>query len=318
MKRIFNTGLIILFSVFILQLFLACGAGKKMSPQSARHKPAVALLNTGNQLYKKGCYESALEHAFKAHELFTLADHQSGVAKSLNNIGNIYRAKKEGESALLFFDEAIRIFKTIDDDYGVVQAISNKSAVYIDLKLFDKAETYLNEADRLSASGGFTYPPALNNRGIFLIRQKKYTEAEEVLLKALAIIDKENYFEYTAANYALGNLMVETNQRAKAEGYFMKALKVDRDVGYNKGIAGDLFALGSLLVVSGDYNAACDYLRRSLNVYTLLNDRENMETVFLLLKKAAASASGDAADIKITEYFIDLWRSGKRLTPPCE
>lgn len=318
MKRIFNTARIVVCFTLMFQIITACGTGKKTLQKPKAYQSAVNMINSGNQLYKQGCYENALEYVFTAHELFAFADYQGGVAKSFNNIGNIYRAKKDTESALLFLDEAVKVYKTMDDYRGVVQALSNKSAVCIDLKMFGEAEKLLNEVDRIATSSGFIYPPALNNRGILFIRLGKYAEAQDVLTKAMAVIDKNNFFEYTAVNFALGRLMVETKQYQKAESYFMEALRNDRKIGFNKGIADDLFAIGSLFMVLENYEMACDYLQRSLKVYTLLNDKENAEKSFTLLKKAVNSASGETVDITITEFFIDLWNRGDRLTAPCE
>ncbi len=318
MKRIFITARMIVCVLLLLQIITACGVEKNKLQNLKAYETAVTSINTGNQWYKKGCYENALENIFKAHELFSLIDDQDGVAKSFNNLGNIYRAKKDTESALLFFDEAIKIYKTIHNLRGAVQAISNKSAVYIDLEMFDKADTFLNEAEQLSKNENFIYPPVLNNRGILFTRLGKYSNALTVLNRALSVIDKENYFEYSAVNFALGNLMVETKDYIKAEEYFKKALDMDRKVGFNNGIAGDLFAIGSLSIASGDYDSACDYLKRSLKVYTLLNDKQNADKSLILLKKTINSVSGETADITITEYFINIWSNGNRLTSTCE
>lgn len=309
---------IVVFISGLLVLFTACGTIKNISLKPKEYKAAVASLNAGNDWYKKGCYERALECVFKSHELFALIDNQEGVAKGFNNLGNIYRAKKDTESAILFFDEAIRVYKTIHDKRGMVQAISNKSAVYIDLERYDEADAFLNEAEKLSAKGSFIYPPVLNNRGVLLTRSGRYEKAQTVLLKALSVIKKENYFEYSAVNFALGNLMLEMKNYTKAGNYLNKALMMDKKAGFNKGIAGDLFAIGSLHINSGKPDSAIGYLQRSLKIYTLLDDKQNADKVLDLLSQSVDKSDDKAGETVVTDYFIGLWKNGTRLTIPCE
>ena len=309
---------LVVFISGLLVIFSACGTGKNISLKLKEYKAAVAGLNAGNEWYKKGCYERALESVFKSHELFSLFDNQEGVAKSFNNLGNIYRAKKDTESAVLFFDEAIRIYKMIHDERGMVQAISNKSAVYIDLDRYDEADICLNEAEKLSAKGSFTYPPVLNNRGILLTRSGRHAEAKTVLRKALSVVKKENHFEYSAVNFALGNLMLEMKNYKEAGSYLNKALEMDKKAGFNKGIAGDLFAIGSLYVHSGDPDSALGYLQRSLKIYTLQNDKQNADKVRDLLTQSVNKVDDKSGDTVVTDYFIGLWNNGTRLTVPCE
>ena len=63
-------------------------------------------IKKGNNLYQKGCYKGALEHFFRAHELYAVSDQQSGIAMSMNNIGSVYRALGDASGALVFFEEA--------------------------------------------------------------------------------------------------------------------------------------------------------------------------------------------------------------------
>ena len=317
MKKNIRASLISLFCAFLVISFIACGV-KKMPEHPRIYLSAVSSIIEGNQRYKTGCYKAALEYMYKAHELFSLADYQDGVAKSLNNIGNIYRAEGNTESAVMFFDEAIRIYKNINDMKGVVQALSNKAAVYIDLEQYETAGIVLDQAEAAAAPINFLYVPYLNNRGIIYTRLKNYSLALKFLTQAAEKINTSENFEYSAVNFALGSLMVETGDYKKAEAHFINALNTDRKAGYSKGVADDLFALGDLFFKTENSVASADYLQRSLKIYSLLKDKINAEKTYLLLKRLIEKQGRKSLDIEITAFFTDLWNDEKRLTTPCE
>ena len=317
MKKNLRSVLTCLFGTLLLTSFTACGA-KKIPEHPRIYVSAVSIMVEGNKRYKTGCYNDALEYMYKAHELFSLADYQDGVAKSLNNIGNIYRAEGNTESAVLFFDEAVRIYKNIDDMKGVVQALSNKAAVYIDLGQHDTAESVLDEAEELAEEIQFTYTPYLSNRGINYTRQKEYTLARRVLTLAESRINPADNFEYSAVNFALGTLMVETKDYKKAEVYFLNALNADRKAGYSKGMADGLYALGDLFFKAEAYDVSADYLQRGLKIYSLLKDKKKSEKTYKLLQSLLEKQGASPSNIDITTFFTDLWKNEKRLTTPCE
>ncbi len=317
MKKNIRVYLTSLVCAILLMVFMACG-GKKIPEYPRIYLSAVSSIIEGNKRYKTGCYKDALEYMYKAHELYSLADYQGGVANSLNNIGNIYRAEGNTDSAVMFFDEAIRIYNNINDMKGVVQALSNKAAVYIDLQEYDTAGSILDKAEAVAGPINFLYIPYLNNRGIIYTRLKKYSLAQKVLGKAGEMINIRDNFEYSAVNFALGSLMFETGEYKKAESYYQNALTADRKAGYSKGVADDLYALGNLFLKTKYHKISADYLQRSLKIFSLLKDKKNVEKTLTLLKNQIEKKDSIRLDIDITTFFTDLWDDEKRLTTPCE
>lgn len=84
----------------------------------------------------------------------------------------------------------------------------------------EEAKKYYAEAvDRAPHDGA-----ALNNYGVFLCKQKQYSQAEKLLLKAA---NEENYLNTAKAYENAGLCALEIPDDKKAKAYFAKALQQD-------------------------------------------------------------------------------------------
>ena len=66
----------------------------------------------GMPFYERGCYARALEHFYRANELFTAIGDSRGMAMSMNNIGVVYRGMGEAAAAIPFFEDALRMYRS--------------------------------------------------------------------------------------------------------------------------------------------------------------------------------------------------------------
>jgi tetratricopeptide (TPR) repeat protein len=273
-------------------------------------------IKKGNNLYQKGCYKGALEHFFRAHELYAVSDQQSGIAMSMNNIGSVYRALGDASGALVFFEEAALLYENAGDKAGQRQALSNRAAAMIDLGELAGAEEILNQASliRTSTDTG-PFVPIRKNRGILLKKKGQFKESEQVLREALAGSALYGLSETAALEYALGDLMLETGRAHEAAGHFQAALNADRQSGFYKGIADDLARLAEVAWQMKEEPVAIHYWKRSIHVYAMLGmNRERDETLGRLQSALKKTGKQDA----VTAIFIKRWEDGKRLENPCE
>lgn len=294
---------------------LSCGRVETMSNDVGGNMLGNREIEKGTALYRRGCYGQSMGHFFRAHEFFSASDDLDGVALSLNNIGNIYMAVGEAGEAEKHYREALQVYTNITDSNGIMQSLSNLSAALIRKKDFESAHKILNRLGDMIGQAGKRFIPYLRNKGIYLTKQKAYGEAEQTLRLALDEVSRQDFAEKAAANFAMGNLMVETGRFKEAIDFFMKALSEDKKAGFHVGIAGDLEALGHAHAQAGHYDKSADCFKRSIKIYALSGDREK---VFALAESLAGVSEKSGVDTGVTIQFVQKWIEGEMITSFCE
>ncbi|MBW2173104.1 MAG: tetratricopeptide repeat protein [Deltaproteobacteria bacterium] len=307
---------VLLVIVFLVLLF-SCAGGKpaKQIPRhlTAGHKQTKKAL----QWYQKGCYKRSLEYFFRAYELFSAADVLDGVAMSLNNIGTIYRITGNYEEAVSFFDESVATYSDLNDQEGVVKALSNKAATLIRAGKLDKAELVLEEAIQVLPAGSNEglLVPVLQNRGVLLTKRESYEDAEKVLDRCLNQARSLDPMGMASLHFAYGNLMLKTGRSTDAIGSFEKALSIDRELGFHRGIADDLFSIGQAYVKLGQDEKAVRSWKRSAKIFALIDQAHELHETMNHLREAAQKAG---VDISVTEAFVERWHDGELYESPCK
>jgi tetratricopeptide (TPR) repeat protein len=315
MKSYFKSYLFIAQLLIVTLFFASCAGGKPVKKMPQHIKIGHQELKKGGFWYKKGCYNKALKHFFRAHEKYVATDQLEGVAMCLNNIGNIYRFTDDTDSALLFYEESYNIYEAVNNHQLAIQALSNKSALLIDRGRLKEAANELDRGERIAQGKNLTFAPMLKNRGIFYIKEKKFKEAGKFLDRALAETDPENFSEIAAVNFSLGNLMVENKEYEKAALFFEKALNADKKTGLYNSIAGDLAAIAKANLLLGRNEIAANFFKRSVKIYAFLGDKEK---ALNLLAQMEDTAGKSGVDTTITKHFVESWLKGETLTGPCE
>ncbi|MDL1975364.1 MAG: tetratricopeptide repeat protein [Deltaproteobacteria bacterium] len=309
-------GIMSLFFFCFSACLLVCGCGGSALSVPDHLTSGARELNRGIDLYQKGCYNSALEHFSRAHELYSASDMLYGVAESLNDLGSAYQGMGECESAILCFDEAHALYLHLGKDGDAAKTLSNKAAVLIATGRLDKAEGTLNRASKLDkkAGCGKAEVSIMNNMGVLLTKKKEYDRAEIVLAGCLSA-SKKDPCQMVSACFAMGNLMLETGRYEKAVSYFSSALTCDRKNGFYKGIADDLFYMGLAFDRWGKEKESIERWKRSAKVYALLGCADEVDRV---MKRLGESSVRQDVDITVTKSFVDRWLRGEiceRLCP---
>jgi tetratricopeptide (TPR) repeat protein len=308
--KIWRTLLILL----MVMIWMGCAGGKGDRKKPDHLTSGMREVKKGIAWHQKGCYYRALEHFFKAHELFSASDQIADVALSLNNIGNVYRATGDIDGALLLYKESADIYTALGDKPGLAQTLSNLAATMIDADRFEEAETVLDQADRVASDFDTAFLPVMKNRGILLARKKAFSKAEEILLQVLDKTDRSNLSEVAAINSAIGHLMINTERHEKAVGYLTAALNADRASGFYGELAADLTALGSVHEHMEEYEKTVDFYKRAVKIYALMENQEKMAAVQARLE---ALSKEKGIDLSVTEHFVDRWQDGKAYIHPC-
>lgn len=296
--------------------FWGCvGAGSYSGNADAGRIIGDAEISRGAALYKKGCYGQALNQFQKAYELAVSMDQQEIAAMSLNNMGNIYRRTGDPESAVLFFEAAYDSYCRTGDSNGMIQAVSNKAAALIDAGFPNAAEKELEAAEKMAAAEQIVFAPLSRNRAVLLMRRSDYSGAESLLRTTLSRISKEDVSELAATNFALGNLMLETEQHQQALEFFQEALAADRENRCSSGMAQSLAKLAVTSLLLDKPARAFEYFQRSVMMYALMGDREK---VVDMIEKMEDLSQENGRELTLTVHFVERWLAGETVQPYCD
>ena len=307
--RTVNIGIALIFVLFLA----SCGGTKEVIVPDHISAGSVQT-DKGMPFYERGCYARALDHFYRANELYTAIGDSRGMAMSANNIGVVYRAMGEAAAAIPFLEDALRTYGNLGDQEDVRQALSNLAAAQVDTGDYAAAGKNIDEALKIRI-GRKPFVPAMTVKGILLAKQGDVKGAEGMFKEALDNIDRRNPAGAAAANYAMGELLLGTARYREAVPYFEKALESDRKAGFYRGIADDLTALGRCTAGLRDDASAVNYWEQSVRIYALLGMEEKTRATMGLLDEAAKRTN---RDISLTRALVDRWLKGEMTDSLCE
>ena len=115
MKKTVTKPVLAIIAILSACVFCACAASPKATPNPDGSAKGDRELKRGIYWYHHGCSRKALTHLQAAHEHYSLANQQAGVARSLTSLANLYRQADNPENAILFYDAAISAARRCDD-----------------------------------------------------------------------------------------------------------------------------------------------------------------------------------------------------------
>lgn len=307
-------ALLLTITLVMLGGLCACATSSSTSSAADGADPGDRELKRGIYWYQKGCMRKAMDHLHAAHEHYCLADLQVGAARSLTSLANVYRQAGDTESALLFYDTAATVARRCGEQTVEAQALANKAALLIQDDKLSEAEVILDEAKLLSRESGPVFAMVLNHRAMIMMASQRYAEAAELLDKAETAAGGEATQAGAFIRFSRGRLKVKTGSYPEAMALFRRALELDRQAGFSRGMADDLAAMADVYEQMGEDEAALDCLERSLKIHALL---DNQQAVFKLLDRLERLAEETGGDIRVTVHFINQWLSGEAVDAIC-
>jgi tetratricopeptide (TPR) repeat protein len=271
-------------------------------------------LNKGTLFYNKGCFVKAIRHFKEAHERFAAQDNIQGTAESLNSLANAYYRLNDMDSATLLYDEALELYRLQQDIPGQIHALANKSTALASSGRLEEAWTTLDQADALAEAKTVLPGLRLKARAILKIKAGDTTEAKRLLLKSMHAISKKETGQYASIQYTMGYLLLSAQRPQEAIPYLKKALDTDRSAHAHFGIGQDLEALGDCHMQMRQYRQALTFYKRSLKIFVLLNNDEQIQRTRTKLEHCANRAE---ADIQATLHWVDQWLAGNREANVC-
>ena len=195
----------------------------------AKKLNADLLLDAGNELYKKGKWNQALESWEKALAISEELGDQQGISRTLNNIGSIYQARGEWDKALENYAKSLAISDELGDQQGISSALNNIVAIYRARGEWGKALGNYNKSLAISEELGDQQgiSNTLINIGVIYQARGEWGKALENYNKSLAI--KEELGDQQGISYTLNNIgeiKLKIGDLDEAKDYLERALAI--------------------------------------------------------------------------------------------
>jgi CHAT domain-containing protein/Tfp pilus assembly protein PilF len=144
---------------------------------------AHSLERMGNVYERLGQYDKALACFEEALKIDQELNTSFQIAQNMLKLGSVYASLGQYDKALYYFEDALRIGKNLNISILKRRCLSEITGVYAALGQYDKALSYLEETLKIAKMLPIEKAVYLNNIGEIYTLQKRYVEAEKILLE---------------------------------------------------------------------------------------------------------------------------------------
>lgn len=173
-----------------------------------------------------GDFKTAVEYAKRCVDIDIRLNDPDRVSSSLNTLAGAYMAANQPQDAERYILRGLEYAERAGNPARKAVLLGMASEIYYKLGDYSKSVDYADRAYRLDSIGGREAKMAvrLSQKGTALVGLKKYAEAEQVLLKAIAGLRASGNVHSLAINLnQMGFLMLRQDREREAVGYFSQA-----------------------------------------------------------------------------------------------
>lgn len=241
--------------------------------------PARALILKGMGFNLSGKLSMALECFTNAAKLYKEDNSNIGLATAYTQISEVYISQQNHGNAKLYLKRAIEIFDQENDTVRLASALHNLGFEYYQIHQYDSALLlFSNSAElyrQLSYETGNAY--CIGNSGLVYSKLNKFAKAEEYLLKAIEVLEKN------ADARAVADFTIEYAYVLQRKGKIKNAIRNARksfDIASRNNITelkrDAAFRLSQIYKQIQQYDSAFHYL---LIYYTYSDSIRNLESI---------------------------------------
>ena len=264
-------------------------------------------------------YPAAIENYLKALKLNEELGNRSGQAANLGGIGIVYDEQGDYAKALKFYFMALKINEELGQKNGQSANLSNIGIVYYGERDYAKSLDYYNRALKINRETGNKINEGNNVVGIgnvyyeqnklsealtyFLMGEKLYEETASLPGLANAYTSIANVYA-TKADSAGAKGPVANGYNGKALDYYLKAMKINEELGNKNGLGMNYVNLGSHYRTLKKYKEAEDYFKRSFALAKELHSLEELKYVHESLSRLYAETNRHA--LALDHYILSV------------
>jgi len=206
-------------------------------------RKSASLGNTGIVYFNQGDYPRAMDYYLKALIIDEKLENREGIARHISNIGSVYLNTGDYPKALDHYFKSLKMNKKLGNEKSVARNLSNIGIVYDKQGKYDKAlEYYFRALNKSEALVNKSYIAAcIGNIGRIYHKQGDSASAASA----------------HEPNTAAADLYRE------ALDYYLRALKMNEELGKTRGVARHLANLGKLYTAVKNYPEALRYLKKA-------------------------------------------------------
>ncbi|MEW5735653.1 MAG: hypothetical protein AB1921_12410 [Thermodesulfobacteriota bacterium] len=307
--------LLVIFLIGLCSAGFGCMGGSP-GAKTPRHLTAgERQAEAGMQWYARGCYERALEHFLRAHELFVAADQQAAATRALNNMANAYRALGDPQTAGALYTEAAVGFLDQGDNSGRALAMANNASVMLDIDRPQEAQALLDQAQALLGPADKTARAAVSmTRAVMASRAEDQDTALALYNEALADTAPDDEAGRAAIFYGQGKAMLAQKKSREALARFLTARDLDGKLGNTKALADDLLGAAMAQEDMGNAREALSLYKRAAFAYTMAEKQDQANQTLAKVNELAEKTGQPAT---IPNLFVEKYLSGKAYEYPC-
>jgi serine phosphatase RsbU (regulator of sigma subunit)/Tfp pilus assembly protein PilF len=271
---------------------------------------AQAESDMGNVLNRKGDFDEALIHYFKAVKLREKLKQPTKVAGVYNNIATIFTRQSKYKEAIDINFKALKVVEEANDLDKQTVILGNIGQIYYDLGQNDQASVYYRRSLTLAERSG---NPNLQANTIVNMAQIKFAldEVDSALFyfyRAEAILLKNDLLYGLGAVYNnIGQILIKEKEFDKALGYFKKGLENRVQFEDEFGIALSYLSLGTLYNKLNNHSKAIYCLEKCEPVFEKNKAYSSLKDCYLQM----ATALEFKGELDPAIRYYKLWNGVK-------
>ncbi len=269
-----------------------------------KEQQVLAYLNLGTAEYYLDEYKQGVTTITKGLKIAETLEDKTLQGKCECVIGEIYVYTAEYSKSLTHLSKARNIFEQTDNKKELARCNNTMGIIHKNQYNLNEALVYFKKGFEMGDD--IRKGDASLSMGQVYIAQKKFTDADAILKKAVELANK-NKDQYVLADayVGLGEVNISFGKKDIALNYLNDALKIKEEVDDQQGVANVCNTLGNLHMQNSEAELAHKLFLRSVEIASKIHTKEELKDAYLGL-----SNTFHLKNIDDSAYlFLDMYNS---------